>query len=140
MGKFADLHKRWAEEKKKLSEAKDKEVAKTNKEEIKKNFNKDLGPKLDELEETTKSLFEARKTKFNPEKIALLSPKVEALCGESVKIAAGYATFAKKQKWTNAESIAGNIVREVKARGELEAKEWRPDAEYVKLWRYVTLE
>jgi hypothetical protein len=67
MGKFADLHKLWEEAKKK---APDKELAK-------KTFKKNLGPMLDELDETAKSLFEARKIKFNPENVLLRSAKVE---------------------------------------------------------------
>src|SRR5882672_1977179 len=127
MGKFADLHKRWTTQKKELSEVTNKEIAKKNKDVIKKNFTKDLGPKLDELEEATKSVLEARKTKFNPEKIALLSPKVEALCAEAAKVATDYVVVCKKQDWIEAAEIASKIAGEVRAHGELEAKEWRPD-------------
>lgn len=130
MGKFADLHKLWEEAKKK---APDKELAK-------KTFKKNLGPLLDELEEAAKSLFEARKTKFNPENILLRSAKVEDLCGKAAKVATEYEAFSKGQKWTTVENAASKIKTDVKAHGALEAKEWRPDAEYIKLWKYVTLE
>src|SRR5882724_8082700 len=115
MGKFADMHKRWTTQKKELSEVTNKDIAKKNKDVIKKNFTKDLGPKLDELEEAANSVLEARKTKFNPEKIALLSPKVEALCGEVSKIATGYAVVCKKQDWTEAAGVLRRTDRLVRA-------------------------
>lgn len=130
MGKFADLHKLWEDAKKK---APDKELAK-------KTFKKNLGPMLDELEETAKSLFEARKTKFNPENILLRSAKVEDLCGKATKVAAEYETFAAGKKWTALETAASKVKTDVKAHLALELKEWRPDGEYIKLWKYVTLE
>src|SRR5437588_5244776 len=114
MGKFADMHKRWANQKKELSEVTNKEIAKKNKDVIKKNFTKDLGPMLDDLEEAAKSVLEARKTKFNPEKIALLSPKVEALCGETAKVATEYVVVCKKQDWTEAAGVASKIAGEVR--------------------------
>src|SRR5882724_2223317 len=127
MGKFADMHKRWTTQKKELSEVTNKDIAKKNKDVIKKNFTKDLGPKLDELEEAANSVLEARKTKFNPEKIVLLSPKIEALCGEVSKIATGYVVVCKKQDWTEAAGVVRKISSEAEAHGALEAKEWRPD-------------
>src|SRR5690242_1741367 len=130
MGKFADLHKLWEEAKKK---APDKELAK-------KTFKKNLGPLLDELESNAKDLLEARKTKFHPENILLRSAKAEELCGKAVKVAAEYEAFAKERKWSVVESAVSKVKTDVKAHGALEAKEWRPDAEYIKLWKYVTLE
>jgi len=141
MGKFADLHKRWADAKKKLSDADgNKELAKKNKDLIKKNFAKGLGPILDDLEVATKDLLEARKTKFNPEKIVLLSPKVQTLCGEAENVATEYEKSCRKQNWSEAAVVASKIANEAHAHKELEAKEWRPDKEYINLWRYATLE
>src|SRR6476620_6343308 len=99
MGKFADLHKLWEEAKKK---APDKELAK-------KTFKKNLGPLLDELDETAKSLFEARKTRFNPENILLRSAKVEELCGKAAKVAVEYEAFAEQRDWAAVKTAASKI-------------------------------
>src|SRR4029077_12562426 len=95
---------------------------------------------LDELDETAKSLFEARKTRFNPENILLRSAKVEELCGKAAKVAVEYEAFAEQRDWAAIKTAASKIKTDVKAHWALETKEWRPDAEYIKLWKYVTLE
>jgi hypothetical protein len=131
MGKFAELHKRWAAAKK---DAPDQKIAR-------KTFSKGLGPILDDLETAANDLLNARGSKaFNPEKIAELSPKVDALCAKAAKIAAEYDAAAKKLGWGDVKSAAFKLTSEIEAHARLEAKEWRPDKEYVALWKYVTLE
>jgi len=131
MGKFAVLHKRWADAKK---DAPDPKLAN-------KTFSKGLGPILDDLETTVNDLLDARRTKdFNPDKISQLSPKVEALCAKAAKVATDYKTAAGKLGWGDIKIAALKVSNEVEEHARLEAKEWRPDKEYIALWKYVTLE
>ena len=130
MGTFATLHKNWADAKKKVP---DQKLAK-------KIFSKGLGPVLDDLEQTINDLLDARRSKFNPEQISKLSPKVQALCQKVAKIATEYKKLAGTNDWAEAKSAAIKIVNEATAHEAEEAKEWMPDKEYMALWRYVTLE
>lgn len=131
MGTFADLHKRWEDAKKKAPDAK---LAK-------KTFTKGLGPVLDDLDAAVSDLSAARhKAKYNPEKIALLSPKVVSLCTKAKAIASDYGDFALKQKWGPLATAASAIETTVTTHAATEAKEWRPTKEYIDLWKRVTLE
>jgi hypothetical protein len=106
----------------------------------KKKFSKGLGPLLDELHATANNLLDARRTKqFNPEKIASLSPKVQEMCTNVVKIAGEYETAAKELKWNELTKAAVKIKEAAVKHQSAEAAEWRPDQEYINLWKYVTL-
>jgi len=131
MGTFADFRKTWDEAKKKAPDA---ALAK-------KTFSKGMGPVLTDLDGAAKELATARsKAGWNPETIAVLSPKVIALSDKAKAIADEYEKTALKQKWSALSQLASKIGVALAARGSTETKEWRPTKEYILLWRRATLE
>jgi hypothetical protein len=131
MGTFADFRKTWDEAKKK---APDPALAK-------KTFSKGMGPVLTELDGACKDLATARgKSGWNPETIAVLSPKVIALSDKAKVIADEYEKAALKNKWKDLVQLAGKIGIALAARSDTETKEWRPTKDYILLWRRATLE
>ncbi len=131
MGTFADFRKSWDEAKKKAPDA---ALAK-------KTFSKGMGPVLTDLDGAAKELATARaKAGWNPETIAVLSPKVIALCDKAKVVADEYEKAALKQKWKDLVQLAGKIGTTLAARADTETKEWRPTKDYILLWRRATLE
>lgn len=107
----------------------------------KKTFSKGLGPLLTELEDACVSIAKARsKSGWNPEKIVEHSAKVSALVAKAKPVAESYRKTCQQQQWNDAWTLARDIEHELDQRGQIEAAEWQPDAEYIKLWRYATLQ
>lgn len=128
---FAARRKEWEKAKSALD---DQKLAK-------KTFAKGLGPTLTELDDQCVSLAKARsKAGWNPEKIVVHSAKVTALVAKAKPVAEAYRKACQVQKWNDAWKVAQSICSDLDERGKIEAAEWQPDAEYIKLWRYATVQ